>query len=84
MAEEPSVSRAVVARATARPQAAGARLHWDGRSGVRRKVGPLTCSGSVPRSSFLRACLSTPPGWRPTSMQSGAGWRTGWRMRSSC
>ncbi len=51
MAEKDSVSRAVVASTTPRPQAAGATLHWDGSSGVCRDVGPPTFSAPVQRSS---------------------------------
>jgi AraC-like DNA-binding protein len=52
MAKEGCASRAVMVSATPLPQAAGATLHWDGRSGVCREVAPLTCSGPVQRSSF--------------------------------
>ena len=52
MAKEGCASRAVMGSATPLPQAAGATLHWDGRSGVCRDVGPLTGSGSGQRSSF--------------------------------
>ena len=52
MGEKLDVSRAVVARAMWLPQTAGARRHWDGRSGVCRDVGPQTVSGHVQRSSF--------------------------------
>jgi AraC-like DNA-binding protein len=50
MAEVSSVSIAVVARATPLPQTAGATLHWDGRSGVCRAVGPHTLLEHVPPS----------------------------------
>jgi AraC-like DNA-binding protein len=52
MATKDRVSRAVVASANLLPQTAGAILHWDGVSGVRRKVGPPTCPGPVQPSSF--------------------------------
>jgi hypothetical protein len=52
MAQEGCASRAVRVSATPLPQAAGATLHWDGRSGVRRTVAPPTGAGPVPRSSF--------------------------------
>jgi AraC-like DNA-binding protein len=52
MAREGCASRAVMVSATPLPQAAGATLHWDGRSGVCREMGPLTCSGPGQRSSF--------------------------------
>ena len=52
MAKEGCASRAVMVSATPLPQAAGATLHWDGRSGVCREVGPLTGSGPGQRSSF--------------------------------
>jgi AraC-like DNA-binding protein len=52
MAAKDRISRAVLASAKLLPQTAGATLHWDGRSGVRRKVGPPTCSRPVPRTSF--------------------------------
>jgi hypothetical protein len=50
MAQQGCASRAVMG--SAMPQAAAAMLHWDGRSGVCREVGPLTCSGPGPRSPF--------------------------------
>jgi AraC-like DNA-binding protein len=52
MAAKDRVSKAVVARANLLPQTAGATLHWDGRSGVRREMGPPMCSRPVQRSSF--------------------------------
>jgi AraC-like DNA-binding protein len=52
MAKQGCGSRAMMGSATPMPQEAGATLHWDGRSGVCREVGPLTCSGPVQRSSF--------------------------------
>jgi hypothetical protein len=52
MAQEGCASRAVRGSATPLPQTAGATLHWDGRSGVRREVGPPMCSRPGPRSSF--------------------------------
>ena len=52
MAEASSVSIAVVARATPLPQTAGATLHWDGRSGVCRDVGPHTLLEHVQPSTF--------------------------------
>jgi AraC-like DNA-binding protein len=52
MVEELGVSRALVARATWLPQAAGARRQWDGRSGVCRDVGPHTVSEYGQQSSF--------------------------------
>jgi AraC-like DNA-binding protein len=52
MAREGCASRAVMVSATPLPQEAGATLHWDGRSGVCRVVGPPTCSGPAQRSSF--------------------------------
>jgi hypothetical protein len=57
MAQEGCASRAVMVSATPLPQAAGGTLHWDGRSGVCREVGPLTGSGSGQRSSLMRAVL---------------------------
>jgi AraC-like DNA-binding protein len=50
MAQEGCASRAVMG--SAMPQAAGATLQWDGRSGVCREVGPLMGSGPVQRSAF--------------------------------
>jgi hypothetical protein len=47
MAEKPGVSRAVVARGTPLPQAAGATLHWDDSCGVCDDVEPRTFSESV-------------------------------------
>jgi AraC-like DNA-binding protein len=52
MAKEGCASRAVMVSATPLPQAAGATLYWDGRSGVYREVGPLTGSGPGQRPSF--------------------------------
>jgi hypothetical protein len=52
MAQAGCASRAMIASATPLPQAAGMILHWDARSGVCPEVGPLTCSGPVPQSSF--------------------------------
>ena len=52
MAEASSVSIAVVARATPLPQTTGATLHWDGRSGVCRDVGPHTLLEHVQPSTF--------------------------------
>ena len=52
MVEELGVSRALVARATWLPQAAGARRQWDGRSGVCRDVRPHTASDHGQQSSF--------------------------------
>jgi AraC-like DNA-binding protein len=52
MAQEGCPSRAVMVSAPPLPQAAGATLYWDGRSGVCHEVEPLTCSGPVQRSSF--------------------------------
>src|SRR4029434_10222049 len=52
MAEASSVSIAVVARATPLPQTAGATLHWDGRSGVCRNVGPHTLLEHMQTSTF--------------------------------
>ena len=52
MAEEPSVSSAVVASATPLPQAAGPMLHWDDRSGVCGDVESLAFSACVRQPSF--------------------------------
>ena len=52
MAKEGYASRAIMGSAMPLPQPAAATLHWDGRSGVCRIVGPLTSSGSGQRSSF--------------------------------
>ena len=52
MAKEGCASRAMRGSATPLPQAAGATLQWDGRSGVCREVGPLMGSGPGPRSAF--------------------------------
>ncbi len=52
MAAKDCVSRAVVASSNLLPQTASATLHWDGRTGVRRTLAPLTCSRPVQRSSF--------------------------------
>jgi AraC-like DNA-binding protein len=52
MAQEGRVSRAVMVSVTPLPQAASSMLHWDGRSGVCRDLGPPTCSAPVQRSSF--------------------------------
>jgi AraC-like DNA-binding protein len=66
MAREGCASRAVMVSATPLPQAAGATIHWDGRSGVCREVGPLTCSGPEPRSSFqVMSQPATGDGARP-------------------
>jgi AraC-like DNA-binding protein len=71
MAAKDRVSRAVGASANLLPQPAGATLHWDGRSGVRRKVGPPTCSRPVQRSSFQAK------GQPVTEHRARPYWRTG-------
>jgi hypothetical protein len=57
MAEKDSVSRAVVASTTPRPQAAGVTLHWDGSSGVCRDVGPPTWGTHNIRADFIANVL---------------------------
>jgi AraC-like DNA-binding protein len=52
MAEQPGISRAVMASATPLPQAAGAMLHWDDSSGVCGDVESHTFSASVRQPSF--------------------------------
>jgi hypothetical protein len=52
MAREGCASRAMVPNTASLPLAPGMTLHWDGRSGVCREVGPPTGSGPVPRPSF--------------------------------
>jgi AraC-like DNA-binding protein len=52
MAQEGYASRAIVGSAKPLPQAAGATLQWDGRSGVCCEVGPLMGSGPGQRSAF--------------------------------
>jgi hypothetical protein len=52
MAQEGCASRAMVSNTASLPLAPGMTLHWDGRSGVCREVGPPTGSGSGQRSSF--------------------------------
>jgi AraC-like DNA-binding protein len=52
MAEQPGLSRAVMANAMPRPQVAGAMLYWDGSSGVGGDVEPHTCSACVRQPSF--------------------------------
>jgi AraC-like DNA-binding protein len=52
MANRDSVARGGGASATPLPPAAGATLHWDGRSGVCREVGPRTLSAQVQPSAF--------------------------------
>lgn len=74
MAKQGCASRAVMVSATPLPQAAGATLHWDGRSGVCREVGPPTCSGPVQRSSFQAMSQpATGDGARPYWMTSAIG-----------
>ena len=46
MAKEGYASRAVMVSATPLPQAAGATLHWDGRSGVCRECGAADVLGA--------------------------------------
>ena len=71
MATKDRVSRAMVASANLLPQTAGATLHWDGRSGVRREVGPPMCSRPVQRSSFQAK------GWPATEDRARPYWTTG-------
>ncbi|HSF33460.1 MAG TPA: AraC family transcriptional regulator [Candidatus Tectomicrobia bacterium] len=52
MATKGRVTRAVVASANLQSQTAGATLHWDSRSGVRREVRPPTCPGPAQPSLF--------------------------------
>jgi AraC-like DNA-binding protein len=52
MAKEGCASRAVMVSTTPLPQAAGATLHWDSRSGMCQDEGPPTGSEPVPRSPF--------------------------------
>ena len=52
MAKEGCASRAMMVSAKPLPQVAGATLHWDGRSGVCREVGPPMCSEPGQRSAF--------------------------------
>jgi hypothetical protein len=66
MAQEGRVSRAVMVSATPLPQAAGSMLHWDGRSGVCRDLGPPTCSAPGQWSSFqAQGPPATGDGTRP-------------------
>jgi AraC-like DNA-binding protein len=73
MGAELGVPRALVARPTGLPQAAGARRQWDGRSGVCRDVGPHTGSEYGPQSSVQATARSvtahrTRPYWTTDEM----------------
>lgn len=52
MAEQPSVSRAMVGGAPALPQVAGAMLHWDGNIGASGDVEPHPFSACIRQPSF--------------------------------
>jgi AraC-like DNA-binding protein len=71
MAAKDRLSKAVVASANLLPQTPGATLHWDGRSGVCREVGPPICSRPVQRSSFQVK------GWPVTKYRARPYWTTG-------
>jgi AraC-like DNA-binding protein len=65
------VSRTVVTSTNLLPQMAAATLHWDGRSAVRRELGPPTGARPVPQSSFQAK------GWPVTAYRARPYWTTG-------